>query len=218
MKWLFTLKKLLSYLVISSLWLWIVFAQESESNIDVWPDNEPAPTSDFMSVGKSTVDMNRFRQEREKRTNNLREEYGREAYILSDDLNQTSQTWSEHHADNRIKWMSHRRYGSSAYYSYPLVIKWFGDQWVDFANVGWTKATECIWWWYVSCRESDCTDEMIKASRSTWNFFMSERGRKYAPHFNALISKQFSQMWVGIAVDPVSKRYYFTAHFSVETE
>lgn len=218
MKWLFTLKKLLSYLVISSLWLWIVFAQETESNIDAWPTNEPSIAWDFMTIWKSTVDMNRFRQEREKRTNDLRAEYWRDEYNLSDDLNQTSQTWSDYHADNRIKWMSHRRYGSSAYYSYPLVMKWFGDQWVDFVKVWWTKATECIWWWYVSCRGTDCTDEMIKASRSTWNFFMSERGKKYAPHFNALISKQFSQMWVGIAVDPVSKRYYFTAHFSVETE
>lgn len=218
MKWLFTLKKLLSCLVISSLWLWIVFAQEAESGVEVWSANEITPTWDFMSVGKSTVDMNRFRQEWGKWTNDLRSEYGRSLYELDDNLNRSSQARSDYHADNRIKWMSHRRYGSSAYYSYPLVMKWFGDQWVDFVNVWWTKATECIWRWYVSCRGTDCTDEMIKASRSTWNFFMSERGKKYAPHFNALISKQFSQMWVGIAVDPVSKRYYFTAHFSVETE
>lgn len=47
--------------------------------------------------------MNRFRQQREKRTNDLRIEYGREAYNLNEKLNQTSQTWSDFHAQKRIK-------------------------------------------------------------------------------------------------------------------
>ena len=63
----------------------------------------------------------------------------------------------------------------------------------------------------------DCTDQIIKATEETWRFFMAEKGKTYAPHYKSMISSWYEQAGFGVSIDPISKKYYFTAYYSVPT-
>ena len=101
-----------------------------------------------------TIDLDVLRQHRLTKINTLRWDLWLPDYVLDDNLNMTAQVRSDYHVWRTT--MSHRRYWSLLYYSYPLVIKWFNEQWVGFEGKS-TLATENIWWWYVRCPQTDCT-------------------------------------------------------------
>jgi hypothetical protein len=38
-----------------------------------------------------------------------------------------------------------------------------------------------------SCKEIDCTEDFIAAIKKSRKFFMSEKGKTYKPHYNAIM-------------------------------
>ena len=130
-------------------------------------------------------------------------------------LTQTAKIWSiesEKRGD-----MSHKRTSKSSYYDYKEIEKWFGNQGLKFKNVSRKTFSESIGYGVVKCpKEGDCTDTLIAATKSTWKFFMSEKGRQYAPHYKAIVMPEFRLMGVGVELDRISKRYYITVHYATE--
>jgi hypothetical protein len=72
--------------------------------------------------------------------------------------------------------------------------------------------SESLWRWYYSCKKSDCTDTLIAAIKKTFAFFMSEKWRRYQPHYKAIVSKEFTSLWLGISI--VGKKYYLVSHYA----
>jgi hypothetical protein len=47
--------------------------------------------------------------------------------------------------------------------------------------------------------------------KSTFSFFMREKWSAYQPHYQAIVSKQFTSLGLGIAVS--GKKYYLVSHY-----
>lgn len=173
----------------------------------------------FLSVWFSAakeVDLSRFNQARLEKVNTLRSDqwvwYG---YILNHSLSKAAKSWSDY--SSSMGNISHKKYASKAYYDYKLIQKYTEEQWVEFADKAGTKVVENIGRWTVKCKEEDCTDEILKATESTWRFFLNEKWKVYAPHYKSMISSHYTDAGFGVSVDRKTGKYYFTAYYSVPT-
>ena len=147
-------------------------------------------------------------------TNAERAKYWVQALSMSDSLNMTALDWSKY---SSLRWyIDHRRPGQINYYDYKKINAWFGSEWISFKNVKWTTFSESIWWNVFVCKKDDCTQDLIKSIRSTFDMYLREKWKKYAPHFNSLVNKWFKQIGVWVTLDPKKKRYYITIHYATE--
>ena len=162
------------------------------------------------------VDMAKVRSSWLSWNNDLRKQLGRNAYAYNPSLDMTALEWSVTSA--KRGYIDHKKYGSKKYYDYKLLTKWFADRGVTFTNVNRVTNTENIGWGYYSCNDSDCTDELIKSIRTTYMFFYNEKGKKYRPHYESLIKKEFNYIGLGIALNPAQKRYYLTVHYGTQVK
>ena len=57
---------------------------------------------------------------------------------------------------------------------------------------------------------------MIRSIRTTFDFFMSEKGKAYDAHYRSIVQPNFSRIGLDIIVVPTEKRYYMTVHYITE--
>lgn len=147
--------------------------------------------------------------------NDARKEEGLHPYIYNVQLNRTATVWSEY-SKNQGK-MSHKRPGQTAYYDYTMIKAWFKNLGLEFENIAHKTFTENIGWGYYSCpSSSDCTDAIIKAIYTTFDFFMSEKDKKYRAHYESVMDQYFKEIGLGIALNATAKKYYLTVHYGTE--
>ena len=72
---------------------------------------------------------------------------------------------------------------------------------------------ENIGWGTYSCSDTECTDELLKSVKTTYAFFMSEKGRKYSPHYDSIVNPNYRIIGLGIVVDEKRGKYYLTVHY-----
>lgn len=164
-----------------------------------------------------SINMQRVRETWLDWTNEARVAAGLYAYDYNYQLGRTAAVWSER--AESLGYISHTRPGSSAYYDHDLIGRWFADLGVQFASGGGrSNYVENIGWEYYSCNDGECTDELIAGIRTTFNFFMSERGRAYAPHYDSIMNSTYHLLGLGIAVDETSYggKFYLTVHYGTE--
>lgn len=164
----------------------------------------------------ASVDMGRVRATWLGWYNEYRTGLDLAPYTADQTLERTASNWS-YYAVKRGT-IDHRRAWQAPYYDYKGIESWFSNFGVTFKNVKGITFTENIGWGPYSCSQDDCTDELIAAARTTFDFFMSEKGLSYRPHYNAIVSPAFTAMGMGIGIDPVSRRYYLTVHFAAEVD
>lgn len=139
-----------------------------------------------------------------------RAKVGAPALVIVPELNKTAQTWAD--TAKQRGYIDHKR-GTNTYYDYNLIKKWFAQQGVTFNGKG-TVFGESIAWNTYSCNQSDCTDELIDAIRSSFDFFDGEK-KTGGPHYEMMVNKGYKQIGLGIAVDTKTKRYYLVTHLAV---
>jgi hypothetical protein len=133
-------------------------------------------------------------------------------FAYSSDLEWTATTWADYLSD--LGKATHQRKNTDGYYSYNSIKNWFLDLWIVFAHEeknGQALFTESLWWWYYTCKKTDCTDDFIKAIKTTRKFFMSEKGKSYSPHYNAIVGN-FSTLGLWIVL--VGNKYYLVTHYT----
>lgn len=172
-----------------------------------------AQCDSFQAEPVAKVDMQEVQRVWLGWINDARAQEGLPPYALSRQLERTAWTWSAQARDQGS--LTHKRIPQAAYYDYKMIGDWFSGLGLDFANVKGTTYTENIGWGYFTCAQSDCTGAMIKAIRSTFDFFMSEKGKSYAPHYNSIVNTNFTQIGMGLAVDANGK-YYLTTHYGTK--
>ena len=169
------------------------------------------PTASYAAFSINTWKVESTRLEW---TNALRKEQGLAAYVVNPKLTATATEWS---TTAKKRWyISHERTKWDWYYNYAKIVKRFADRKLVFQNINKITFSESIWYWYLTCKDGDCTDALIKATKSTWNFYMAEKWKKSQPHYKALINKYFTMMGVGITYDEKLKRYYITIHYGTK--
>lgn len=162
------------------------------------------------------IDLQYFNTIRLEKVNALRSDAWIDyQYKLNGDLMRTAQGRSDYSLS--IGNISHKKYGSQSYYDYKLIQKYVESNGIQFADKAWTKVVENIGWWVVHCKETDCTDEIIKATESTRKFFLSEKWKSYAPHYKSMISTHYTDAWFGVSVNWKTGKYFFTAYYSIPT-
>jgi hypothetical protein len=77
--------------------------------------------------------------------------------------------------------------------------------------------------YYCSSNETDCTDEFITWLKKSFDRYMSEKDRTEdsRPHYNAIISDGFKEIWTGFAVKEVKQDYFevfAVTHYCTEVE
>lgn len=161
------------------------------------------------------VDMEKVRATWLSWYNDARSQNGLGPYVYNEDLNATASNWS--FFAKKRGYIDHKRAGQKSYYDYKKVGAWFASKGVTFLRgSGRSDYVENIGWDYYSCSQADCTDELIAAIRHTYNFFMGEKGKKYRAHYESIMNKNYKEIGMGIAVDPVKKRYYLTVHYGTD--
>jgi uncharacterized protein YkwD len=166
------------------------------------------------SYAAFSINTGRVESARLDWTNALRKEQWLTAYVIDSKLTATATEWS---STAKTRWyISHERAKWDWYYNYQKIVQWFADRSIVFQNIFKATFSESIWYGYLSCTDGDCTDALIQSTKSTWNFYMSEKWKKSQPHYRALIHKYFWIMWVGVIVDEKLKRYYLTVHYGTK--
>lgn len=158
------------------------------------------------------VDLAKVRDVRLSLHNTERQTKSLTPFTYNPALEWTASTWAQHLAT--IRTTSHRRKSTDWYYSYESIKSWFVDQWIIFAGEeinGQNLFTENIWWNIYSCKKTDCTDDFIKSIKKSRTFFMSEKGRSYRPHYNAIVGN-YSDIGLGVAL--IGNKYYLVTHYT----
>jgi hypothetical protein len=128
-------------------------------------------------------------------------------------LTRTASLWSSQAAAAGS--ITHKRSGQTAYYDYARMTDWFSDYQITFANVDRITFTENIGWGVFKCpANADCTETFIKAVRSTFDFYMAEKGKPSSAHYNSIVNPHFQKLGLGIVTQ--GNRYYLTAHYGTE--
>ena len=188
-----TMMKPLSLLLLlifcSSLFLWTSYAQDSSL---------PARVN-FAKVQSARLDWQ----------NTERKKLGLPVYTGNDILQSSAQDRAESLKD--MGTVTHQRKATDGYYNYWSIKSRFSDHGVGFSDDSGTLFSESLWWGYYLCSKDDCTDSLIKAIKSTFTFFMNEKGKWNQPHYKAIVSKDFTSVWLGITT--VGKQYYLVSHY-----
>ncbi len=162
----------------------------------------------------SSIDMAKVRAAWLGWYNDVRAADGLYAYKYNEQLDRSAIVWSE--ASEAKGMMDHKRSPGDAYYDYNKITAWFADLGLVFKNVNRVTHTENIGWGMYKCSKSDCTDDLIKSIRSTFDFYMAEKDQSYKPHYNSVMNAYFKEIGLGIAIDQATGKYYLTTHYGTE--
>ena len=158
------------------------------------------------------VDLKEVRKTWLAWTNAERKTAGLKPMISDSQLNRSAVTWSKFSRDKGE--MSHQRVGQTAYYDYAIITKWFASLGLTFKNVNRMTYSESIGYGVYSCNDKDCTQKLISSLKTTFDFYLKEKGQKSRPHYGAIINPEFKIEGVGIAIDAKTQRYYVTTHYA----
>ncbi len=132
-------------------------------------------------------------------------------------LDGTAEEWSDLALD---RWyIDHRRSSWDAYYNYSKISSWFAKRWVVCKNLNRITFSENIWIWTYKCNDDDCSDELAKATKNVFNFFVNEW--PWWAHYECVVNKKFSKIWLWISIKKVSSnsyKFYLTTHYCTELQ
>lgn len=163
----------------------------------------------------NNVDMYKVRLAWISWYNDYRKSLNLGTYNYDSRLDSTAHDWNIEFAKG--KWENHhRRNPWDSYYDFPVIDAWFQARGINPKVINRSKNTENVWYGYYSCYKSDCTNDLIASIRTTWDFFMSEKGKSYDAHYRSIINPYFTKVGMDIIVVPEDNRYYLTMHFITE--
>ncbi len=159
-----------------------------------------------------SVDMSRVKSTWIGWYNGVRQSEWLVSYSYDTRLDTTAYDWNQVFASG--KWLNHhRRNPGDTYYSFAVIDQWFIARGINPRIIGRAKHTENVGYGYYQCNSSDCTDSLIRSIRSTFDFFMSEKGKSYDAHYQSIVQPNFSKIGLSVIVVPGEQRYYLTVHY-----
>lgn len=189
--------------------LWRIETGRTDQPHTEWADFSPA-CSEVDSDLPASIDLQTVKDTWFSWVNATRAQQGLSAYTENEQLNRSATIWSQYSKAKGS--MSHKRPGTTAYYDYYAIQDWFANLGLTFENDSGITFTENIGHGPYSCSSADCTQEVIDAMRYSYDYFISEAGKSYSPHWNSIVSSHFKEIGFGLAVD--SNSYYVTIHYA----
>lgn len=191
---------------------------KQENNIEEKKEESKSNYESKTDFSIFKIDINKIRTSWLWYYNDVRKNMWKNTYSYENKLNDTAQEWSD---TSLSKWvMSHKRDSWDSYYNYNKITSRFKDRDVVCKNINRITHTENIWRWYYSCSDSsDCTDRLIKWVKEVFNMYMAEKGKSNHVHYDSVIMKEFSKIWMWISIKKSwtnSYEFYITTHFCTE--
>lgn len=193
--------------------LWRLETGRTDQPHTAWQDFSPA-CNEVDSDLPASINLQTVKDAWFSWTNATRAQQGLAAYTENEQLNRSGTVWSQYSKSKGS--MSHKRPGTSAYYDYYAIQDWFANLGLTFENDSGYTFTENIGHGPYSCSAVDCTQEVIDAMRYSYDYFISEAGKSYAPHWNSIVNTHFKEIGFGLSVD--SGSYYVTVHYATAIE
>ncbi len=160
-----------------------------------------------------TIDIKKVREAWLSWQNEERKSLGKTAYNYDENLNKTADEWSN--ISKERGYIDHKRNSWDAYYDYNKISSWLKERGVVCKKISKMTYSESIGWGTFSCDDEECSDETIEAIKWTFIFYMSEKWRSSAPHYNAMINSKFEYIWLWLSIQKNWNKYkYFaTTHY-----
>ncbi len=163
----------------------------------------------------SGIDMSRVRSTWLGWYNDTRWSLGIRSYSYDTRLDSTAYDWNQVFMSGKGQ-NHHRRNLWDNYYSFATIDRWFIARGINPIVINRAKHTENVGYGSYSCNSTDCTDSLIRSIRTTFDFFMSEKGKTYDAHYRSIIQPNFSKIGLSVIVVPGERRYYLTVHYITE--
>ncbi len=137
-------------------------------------------------------------------------------YKYNLDLEWTAIIWANNLASSWKTKNLHARKSTDGFYNYDSLLNWFANLWVKFPKSiwWWASFSESIGYWKYGCAGGDCTQDLIKSIKTTWDWLIMKEKASNGSHYKSATMKYFTQMWVWIAVS--NGRYYIVIHYWVD--
>ena len=175
------------------------------------------------------VDMDRVKEAWLTWVNDLRASKGLPPYEYHKLLDHTSQEVADYLAVKYPKarptnLATHEKPGQTTNgYSHSYLTKWFKERGVYTVAKGRSNHTENTGYSYYRCEKEDCTDEMIRALRTTFAYYKNEeRFLSYAPsralHYKSLVNPNYKYIGLGLATSPNANRRWSVLHYMTELQ
>lgn len=171
------------------------------------PSITPPRVASSTATPISGVDMTRVRSTWLGWYNDIRASRWLWAYSHDTRLDSTAHDWNTVFAGSRGT-NYHERNPGDGYYNYPVINKWFQDRGVNPPVIARVNHSENVSYGYYSCSDSDCTDELISAIRSSYTFFINS-----SVHAKSVFQPNFTKIGLDVIVVPSERRYYVTVHY-----
>ncbi len=169
-----------------------------------------------LDLSDKRIDMARVREAWFSWINEARSKASLPAYVHDRQLDRTANDWARTMRDTGST--THKRNPGDPYYDYWKINQWFVDRGVEVKNVNRVTHTENIGGGYMSCNETDCTDELIDAIRPTFDYYMGEvtktPGTMARAHYESVMNKTFKRIGFGIALS--GNKVYSATHYVTE--
>ncbi|MDR2540411.1 MAG: CAP domain-containing protein [Candidatus Peribacteria bacterium] len=182
---------------------------------DHYPEKPVLPN---VSLDLPNVNVQKVRDTVLSWHNEERASVGVAPYFYSSAFEATAQTWVNNLKDNAITSNTHVRTTGDGYYNYDKITAWFAELGIEFPVLagGRVSFSESVGRGYYKCSSSDCTESLIVAIKTTRDdLFMKEKVSN-GSHYRAVVMSHFTQVGVGISIDPVKKRYYMVVHYGMD--
>lgn len=116
------------------------------------------------------------------------------------------------------KYTGHKRPGMNGYYNYNGIKKWFSERGVNFIDMSGARSlfSESIGYRYYKCSSGDCTETAIKSLRKIFDGYLKEGTG--GVHYKAILMPHFTQMGVGVKVNPQNNMIYATLHYGANLQ
>ena len=151
--------------------------------------------------------------------NQVRSQLWLSSYTLNDTLEKSAIIWSE---QAKLNWeITHKRNIDDGFYNYTSINQWFHDNGIVCKNISWITHTENIWWWWFSCTDWECTDELSEATNRAFQNYMDEKWTDNDPHYRSIVQPYFTQIWLWISIEEKENQmyeYYMTIHYCTQFE
>lgn len=178
--------------------------KEAQQTIIVSTQTYSTPTS---QKNIAWVDMSRVRSTWLWWYNSTRSDRWLGIYSYDNALDSTAHDWNTVFAGSRGS-NYHERNPGDGYYKYSVIDAWFKARWVNPPIIAWVNHSENVSYGTYSCSDSDCTDELISAIRSSYVFFINS-----TVHAKSVYQPNFTKIGLDVMVVPSERRYYVTVHY-----
>lgn len=172
--------------------------------------NFDAPLACLDDQVPANVDMKAVREAWLGWHNQARADRGIGSLTLNTGLNYSSSLWAK--SNKKDGAIMHTRANNQS------ITDWFTAVGIKFKPLTGIMFGENLGYRTYRCSASDCTQEAISTAHAIFDAFMAEQGTSYTGHYDNIVTPDFKEVGLGIAIDTTKEAMFLTTEYSFGVE